>query len=400
MNITIDRTKRGKFSARNRGIDLGVVHTTEGSYHGDLAALTGAVSIHSYVPIREGVEFAMVDHANTAWHCGYGKLGGSSVPGPWTTGWNERSIGWELEHRSGNGWTTEHLARSFFVVRRDARLRKLPRIVRHRDIAFGRPGSMGGQRSDPTDFPFWDSFAKLAILEPYPFKAQSPDISSDVWKEKLAPILSPQDAGELYVMAVRRGFRPGPLLALIGAESRWGTEGVATITKNWGNVRTSMNGARVASYHDGWPVFRSWQESLEDVMDRLETPDKPYIGQGNDDLTCVRLFWAPYGDGGNDPFASSYEQLQWIKAWAERSTFIDPTNPVTPEGTYPVSEVFLKPWLDSGGVWTKNRLTPGYALTTKFEFEGKLHQRFERAVVRQEEDGSFSWLLLREAEKL
>ncbi len=412
-----DNSHDGKFSSRG-GIkpDLHITHTTEGHEAGDLQALTGPnVSVHDYAPARPGIAlgspeaviYTLVYWDQAAWHCGYGKLGGKDAAGPWTDGWNERTVGLELGHVQGEKFSTEHLVRSFTYSRHTVRSLGIPRMLRHRDIAYGRPEAYGGHRSDPTDFPFWDNWAKLAVLPAYPIKG-APDIGQKIWAQKLAPIMGAAEAQSCYQAAVGRGFRPGPLLAMIGAESSFGIAGVATKTKSWGNTRTPIDKSRLSpeiATADGWPIYSSWEASLLDVMDRLEHPSKPYLSIGNEDLTTIRMVWAPYGDSTNDPLASSYKQLGWIAEWITLDAWApapSPIDPATPQGTYPVSSVFLEAWLKSGGIWQPNQLTPGYALSQRFlgKEDGLSHQIFERSIARQEADGKITWLLLREAEKL
>jgi hypothetical protein len=397
--------KPGNYSDREgHSIDFGALHTTEGWDAGDISTLTGPnVSIHELVPRQIGTVYTIVPWKYAAWHAGYGRWGGINGTGQWVN-FNPMSVGWELGHRSGQEqFTTEHLARAFVTVRAGMRANAIPRLVRHKDFAYGRPESLGGSRSDPTDFPMFDSFAKLSVLEPYNFIGK-PDIGLSIWTSKLKAIMSPQEAAIAYSTVVARDFRPGPLLAMLWAESSGGTSGVATTTKSWGNTRSVMKPERqVSTTSDGWPVYASWQSSLEDVMDRLLSKDKPYIGQGNNDLALVRMFWAPYGDSTNDPLASAYNQLGWIAEWAKADAPgvpVTPTDPSSPIGTYPVAGDFLPAWTASGGVWKPGQLTPGYALTQKFTYDGLTHQRFERGVARLNADNSVSWLLLRETAKL
>lgn len=404
QNIT-DRV--GPSSPRTQAISILMCHTTEGNEAGDLAALTTNVSIHEYLPQRPKIRYKMVPANRVAYHAGWGKLGGASAPGPWLNTWNGISIGKEWEHIKGETWTPEQLTRILQDTRETALAHNISRLLRHQDIAAGRPGQVGninygGARTDPTNWPWWEAFAKICVLQPYTFKGPQ-DIGLDIWHEKLAAIMSEAERVEAYSMITERGYRAGPLLAMIGAESSYGTEGVATRTKNWGNVRSALNPSRVVETWQGWPVYGSWGSSLADVLDRLEDKGKPYFAQDNNDIALVRLHWAPVGDGTNDPFGSSYKQLQWITEWIRRtdpSTFHVPTNPVSPIGTYPVAEVLLEAWLASGGVWQQDRLTPGYALTPKFEHEGLIHQRYERGVARLNSNGSVSWLLSKEAERL
>ncbi len=57
----------------------------------------------------------------------------------------------------------------------------------------------------------------------------------------------------------------------------------------------------------------------------------------------------------------------------------------------------LGAWQLSGGVWLKDRLTPGLPTETAFlGLDGLLYQRFERSIARLKVDGGVDWLLLGE----
>ena len=54
-------------------------------------------------------------------------------------------------------------------------------------------------------------------------------------------------------------------------------------------------------------------------------------------------------------------------------------------------------WQLSGGVWLKDRLTPGLPAAPAFVGkDGMLYQAFERSVARLKADGGVDWLLLNE----
>jgi len=312
MNYRVNTSKRGPTSGPRKVTLGGIVHTTEGHEPGDLAALTTNVSIHKYIPRRKGIVYEMVPLSHVAYHAGWGRLAASDS---WSNHWNSQWVGWEIGHRKGERWSPEHLARCLQVIRGDCQTLRLPRLLRHQDIAAGRPASLNGPRTDPTDFPFWASFRDLCFQTPYELRGP-PDIPLSPWVRALRPILSPEDAQDGYARVLRRKIKPGPILALIGKESSFGTEGVATRTLNWGNVRTPMNPGRVRATVEGWPVFHSWLDSLDDVLDRLEQkPD--YFPSGNDELATVRCIWSPVGDGANNPFADALTMRRWITDWSD-----------------------------------------------------------------------------------
>lgn len=61
-----------------------------------------------------------------------------------------------------------------------------------------------------------------------------------------------------------------------------------------------------------------------------------------------------------------------------------------------VDSRFGQAWAASGGIWQPGRLTPGFPKGDPFEYQGRLHQLFERGVARLETDGKTSWLLYHE----
>lgn len=275
-----------------------------------MTALTGAVSIHKYITETRGV-YWMVDDNSVASHAGWGRLPPSDA---WTNQWNRDSYGWEIEHKQGRPWNPTHLALCLDVVRADAVRLRLPALIRHRDLANGRPGDLGGNRTDPTDFPFWTSFRDLCMRPAYSFVGM-PDISLDTWQRVTRHSLA-GDAAEGYRRVVARGLRPGPILAMFGQESTYGTAGVSVQTKNWGNVRKAHKQSRVIGTIQGWPQYTTWLDSLDDVCERLLERSE-YIAGGNDDITTVRCIWSPVGDGPNDPFADGVRMLGWIADWAK-----------------------------------------------------------------------------------
>lgn len=72
---------------------------------------------------------------------------------------------------------------------------------------------------------------------------------------------------------------------------------------------------------------------------------------------------------------------------------------LVPDGKFAVDDRFLDAWERSGGVWRANELTPGYADSPAYQKNGQWHQRFERGIARQRDDGAIEWLLLPEIKK-
>lgn len=144
--LDIDSTSYRSPNQSSR-IEAIVLHTTEGSFQGDLDWLVNsrgqaAVSCHYYVS-RAGGIYQLVDDERAAWHAGASSYAGRA-------NWNRFSLGVELEHKRGQDWPSVQRTRSAVLCRMLMRKHGIPRgmIVAHRWIATPR-----GRKSDPTDWP-------------------------------------------------------------------------------------------------------------------------------------------------------------------------------------------------------------------------------------------------------
>lgn len=81
-----------------------------------------------------------------------------------------------------------------------------------------------------------------------------------VLAQHASPALSQSDA--LYLICTQRGIDPAIALAFFVHESQCGTRGVATRTKNWGNLRKGQ-GNQLFNQR-GWAYYDSWLKSLSD----------------------------------------------------------------------------------------------------------------------------------------
>jgi N-acetylmuramoyl-L-alanine amidase len=86
-----------------------------------------------------------------------------------------------------------------------------------------------------------------------------------------------------------------------------------------------------------------------------------------------------------------------MEAWAVNAARAQPPAPPAPPPLPGgVDPRFQSAWSLSGGIWQKNKLTPGLALGPAYQQGGLWYQRFERGMGRLLADGSVEWLLLRE----
>src|SRR5687768_4205049 len=87
----------------------------------------------------------------------------------------------------------------------------------------------------------------------------------DSFKSPCAPI-----AQECYAIVARSGLDPAVALAFFAHESVFGTRGIASETKNWGNVRTAYKPERAVGKHPkNFAIFASWQDGLQDWCERI-----------------------------------------------------------------------------------------------------------------------------------
>ncbi len=111
-------------------------------------------------------------------------------------------------------------------------------------------------------------------------------------------------AAECYQIIVGYGLDPAVALGFFAHESQFGTTGVTTAAKNWGNVRTAYDPSRAdgtvtsASGHGQFVKFRTWQDGLRDWCERILNR---YIGERG--LTTVEAaipVYAPAADNNDE----------------------------------------------------------------------------------------------------
>ena len=85
-------------------------------------------------------------------------------------------------------------------------------------------------------------------------------------------------------------------LAMFGHESGYGLHGVATKTRNWGNLRKSLGRAHHVA--DGWAWYTTWADGAADWALLM----RAYVGRGLTTVARAIPVYAPSSDG-NAPTA-------------------------------------------------------------------------------------------------
>jgi hypothetical protein len=160
------------YSTRNGAIGSIVIHSCEGRWpfprQSSLPWLcnpASKVSSHYYV-CRNVEIFQLVADEHEAWHAGEAQT-------PYV---NDRSIGVELEHRSGQDWPDAQIDALTWLVTQIMSLHHIPseRVETHGQIAIKGPYS---RKIDPTNWPYKD-FLKwrktLGAVLPDPFAGWGP----------------------------------------------------------------------------------------------------------------------------------------------------------------------------------------------------------------------------------
>lgn len=98
-------------------------------------------------------------------------------------------------------------------------------------------------------------------------------------------------AGELFASVAGYGLDPAVALAFFAHESGYGRFGVAARSLNWGNLR---RGARAYAVRGGFGFYHSWEASLRDWCELIETR---YVARGLATVELAVPVYAPSGDG-------------------------------------------------------------------------------------------------------
>jgi N-acetyl-anhydromuramyl-L-alanine amidase AmpD len=129
-----------------------------------------------------------------------------------------------------------------------------------------------------------------------------------------SPAIVERPASEYYGACVKAGIDPNFALAQFWHESQCGTDGIAKVTKSWGNLRNSRGHAN-GSVPGPFAKYDSWLMGLYDWITLWLTP--PY--QGLDMKTALTIY-APASDS-NDPISyhTSIQLFMAARAQASKS---------------------------------------------------------------------------------
>lgn len=127
------------------------------------------------------------------------------------------------------------------------------------------------------------------------------------------------EASGLYNAATTYGVDPAVLLAVFQHESSFGTKGVATTTRNVGNLVYQPNSAQFGGYQSGrWNAYPTWTQGALDASRLLASS---LYGRSSS-YSTARTFparWAPSSDG-NNPTGYGSALVSSINAWRGVST--------------------------------------------------------------------------------
>lgn len=124
-----------------------------------------------------------------------------------------------------------------------------------------------------------------------------PSISVDVIRAELEKYNSPaKDYADLiYNLGIQYGIDPAISLAFFFKESNYGTKGIATITKGFGNMRpgSSWTGDVYVSPNSGsFRKYSSWEDSIRDWYELIKNSNN-YVGGGKTTVEEIVPVYAP-----------------------------------------------------------------------------------------------------------
>lgn len=122
------------------------------------------------------------------------------------------------------------------------------------------------------------------------------------------------DAAALFAIPVAYGLDPALALAFFGHESRFGTQGIAVKTRNWGNLRRSQG--RALRVQGGWAWYATWADSLADWCTLIQ---HRYVGRGLDTPAKALPVYAPSSDG-NAPARYAAAVAAMVARWQAEET--------------------------------------------------------------------------------
>mgnify|MGYP000875210238 CR=1 FL=1 len=146
----------------------------------------------------------------------------------------------------------------------------------------------------------------------------APRISAPLFAAILTRNHSPAaaEAAELALIPDGYGLDRAIALAFFRHESRYGTAGVATHTRGWGNLRPASWQARRAGIYTSpesgqFALYTTWANSLRDWCELLR---RFYVPAGLTTVYAVTPRYAPSGDG-NDPIRYAADVVATVLRW-------------------------------------------------------------------------------------
>lgn len=142
--------------------------------------------------------------------------------------------------------------------------------------------------------------------------AGPPTISGETIDEVLAAHNSPVagQGQEIFEICVERGIDPALALGFFGKESTFGTDGAATQTNSWGNIKNGQG---------GWRTYDSYLDGLVDWCDLMNDEYVKPVSEGGRGLptldTAIPVY-APSSDN-NDVGKYINDVASWIADWRQ-----------------------------------------------------------------------------------
>ncbi len=170
----------------------------------------------------------------------------------------------------------------------------------------------------------------------YTFRSQ-PRITAAQFSRVLIRYQSPcaPISDECYTIIAQTGLDPAVSLAFFAHESVFGTRGIASETKNWGNVRAPYKPERASGRHPrNFAIYPTWQDGLIDWCDRI---NERYVNErGLDTVEKAVPVYAPTSDG-NQPQAYIDHVNKLIDDWMKEDQIQGAPAPVpsTPQAPAP-----------------------------------------------------------------
>lgn len=116
------------------------------------------------------------------------------------------------------------------------------------------------------------------------------------------------DVANLYAIICLYNLDPAIALAMFCHESTYGKFGIASRSRNWGNLR---RGARAYKSESGFGFYHAWADSLRDWCELI---NRRYVARGLATVEAAIPVYAPSSDG-NAPARYIAQVRQLVAAW-------------------------------------------------------------------------------------